>query len=89
MNVSVQELGDKCWTFRVLTLDDGAGAGGKKAKAVHMVGKAACHPMSSFYEGNGRNWIIYHQTLITSHIAQLRELTAIQPKWLWQTNPEY
>ncbi len=20
---------------------------------------------------------------------QLRELTAIQPKWLWQTNPEY
>ncbi len=35
--------------------------------------------MSSFYKKNGRKWTIYHQ----------RVLTAIQPKWLWQTNPKY
>ena len=81
MNVAVQGLAQKYWTFRVLTLDEATD--GSKTKAVHIIDKASCHPTSVFYKGNGRNWLIYHQ-IQPSHTTQLRTLTAIQPAWLTQ-----
>ena len=86
MNVAVQGLAQKYWTFRVLTLDEATD--GSKTKAVHIIDKASCHPTSVFYKGNGRNWLIYHQ-IQPSHTTQLRTLTAIQPAWLTQANPHY